>query len=373
MPYLLGTERQKGSHSMAGYHSFELAYLAAVYTNLLITKEPMDLCFSPIPGALPDNILRVSPDILPPGSIKIGEVEVDGKPYADFDADALTVKVPKGEKRAQDQVRVVPTIDPFEVTTQMDGDVAEMTLSGKLDTSTYARFQAEVEKVLAKKPGRLVLYVEGPRLDRQRGDPGAAVRSPADGYLGSRGHLRGRPELGRPRGLPCRPRPDDINVVGSYEPFRDPTGSARARTDPPPAPAGGAGRRALRQAPAGTCSRPSSARRTSRNASVTPGMAGRDEVAVDDRGRELIAVVDEGAPADSTSPMMLWAQVTRRPISVSGAAQNNHSEWQIVPILIVPSSIAATDPAGTRRRVPYSARPSGDAPGTAGGPSRSRR
>ena len=27
IPYLLGTERQKGSHSMAGYHSFELAFL----------------------------------------------------------------------------------------------------------------------------------------------------------------------------------------------------------------------------------------------------------------------------------------------------------------------------------------------------------
>ena len=33
----------------------------------------MDLWFSPIPGDLKDNILRVSPDILPPGSIRIGE------------------------------------------------------------------------------------------------------------------------------------------------------------------------------------------------------------------------------------------------------------------------------------------------------------
>src|SRR5207247_8747186 len=32
MPYLLGTERNKGSHSMSGYDSFELAYLAAGYT-----------------------------------------------------------------------------------------------------------------------------------------------------------------------------------------------------------------------------------------------------------------------------------------------------------------------------------------------------
>ena len=57
----------KGSHSMSGYHSTELCYLAAVYTNLLVTKQPMDLYFKPEAGAWPDNILRVSPDLLPPG------------------------------------------------------------------------------------------------------------------------------------------------------------------------------------------------------------------------------------------------------------------------------------------------------------------
>ena len=35
IPYLLGTERLKGSHSMSAYHNTELCYLAAVYTNLL--------------------------------------------------------------------------------------------------------------------------------------------------------------------------------------------------------------------------------------------------------------------------------------------------------------------------------------------------
>ena len=222
IPYLLGTERLKGSHAMAGYHSFELAYLATVYTNLLITKEPMDLWFSPVPGALPDGILRVSPDILPPGSIKIGEVEIDGKPYADFDAEALTVKVPKGDKRVKIRVRVQPTIDPFEVTTKMDGDVAEMTLSGKLDTSTYARFQTEVETVLAKKPARLVLNLSelesianvGIRVllfARQRMD----VSDRADIYAVAP-NAAVREALTR-----ADPEQDDINVVDSYEPFRD--------------------------------------------------------------------------------------------------------------------------------------------------------
>ena len=181
VPYLLGTERQKGSHSMAGYHSFELAYLATVYTNLMITKEPMDLYFSPIPGDLPGDILRVAPDILPPGSIRIGEVEVDGKPYADFDADELTVHLPEGKKRLKIKVRVVPTVDPFEVRTEFKGDVAEMTLTGKLDTSTFAIFQTEVETVLAKKPKRLVLMLADLEFDRQRRDPRPALRPATDG------------------------------------------------------------------------------------------------------------------------------------------------------------------------------------------------
>ena len=225
IPYLLGNERQKGSHSMAGYHSFELAYLATVYTNLLITKEPMDLYFSPIPGDFKDNILRVSPDILPPGSIRIGEVEVDGQPYADFDADGLTVHVPDDKKRHKIRVQVVPTIDPFEVTTKIVGDVAEMTLTGKLDTSTFGIFQTEVENVLAKKPARLVLYLKdldsianvGIRVllfARQRMD----ISDRADIYA------VGPNKAVREALQKADPDQEDINVVESYDPFRDPDG-----------------------------------------------------------------------------------------------------------------------------------------------------
>ena len=108
LPYLLGTERTKGSHSMGAYHSCELAYLAATYTNLLITRQPMDLYFKPQPGGFKDNVLRVSPDILPPGSIRIGEVTVNGQPHTDFDAGALTVKLPAANEPVKVRVRIVP-------------------------------------------------------------------------------------------------------------------------------------------------------------------------------------------------------------------------------------------------------------------------
>ena len=82
VPYMMGTERLKGSHSMSGYHSFELCYLAQVYTNLLITKQPLELYFKPFPEGFKDNLLRVAPDLLPPGRARLEKVWIDGEPYS---------------------------------------------------------------------------------------------------------------------------------------------------------------------------------------------------------------------------------------------------------------------------------------------------
>ena len=45
----------------------------------------------------------MSPDILPPGSVRIGEVWIDDKPYTNFDADALTVTLPETDERVRGQ------------------------------------------------------------------------------------------------------------------------------------------------------------------------------------------------------------------------------------------------------------------------------
>ena len=132
-PYALGTERGKGSHSMAGYHSFELCYLAATYTNLLIHKEPMDFHFRPKPGGFADGILRVQPDILPKGSIRIGEVWIDGHSYTDFDAEGLTVKLPEGHGDIRVRVRIVPSSVRFDADLlSVKGGIGQIALAGKM-------------------------------------------------------------------------------------------------------------------------------------------------------------------------------------------------------------------------------------------------
>jgi anti-anti-sigma factor len=159
LPYLMGTERLKGSHSMSGYHSFELAYLAAVYTNLLIKHEEMDLYFKPKPGGFKDNILRVQPDILPPGSVIIGDVWVNDEPYKDFDAQSLTVKLPVADTDIRVKVRLVPVLatKKCRIIADVADKVGKITLSGRLDQDSLSAFEDELHEVLAGQPERLVL------------------------------------------------------------------------------------------------------------------------------------------------------------------------------------------------------------------------
>jgi mannose/cellobiose epimerase-like protein (N-acyl-D-glucosamine 2-epimerase family) len=106
LPYLLGNERKKGSHSMSAYHSVELAYLSTVYINLLHTKQPVDLYFKPHVHGFVDNILNVEPDMLPKGAAHITKVWIDDQPWFRFDADNFTVDLPNLPYRPKIKVRI---------------------------------------------------------------------------------------------------------------------------------------------------------------------------------------------------------------------------------------------------------------------------
>ncbi len=56
-----------------------------------------------------DRVLRVSPDILPPGAIRIDQAWIDDAPTTDFDAEELTVRLPRTDERVHVKVRVAPT------------------------------------------------------------------------------------------------------------------------------------------------------------------------------------------------------------------------------------------------------------------------
>jgi len=135
--------------------------LAAVYSNLIVVKEPLDLYFKPMPGSFPGQVLRVAPDLLPPGSIRIESVLMDGQPYADFDADALTVRLPAASTSVRVKVRLVPTsgVEHFSVTSRIEGDAATLTLIGELDPRALSDLRAALDGVVAAGVARLLIDV----------------------------------------------------------------------------------------------------------------------------------------------------------------------------------------------------------------------
>ena len=161
LPYLLGTERLKGSHSMSAYHNTELCYLAAVYTNLLHTKQPLDLHFKPRGDGFKDRILRVAPDIQPPGSIKIESVTMNGQPWAEFDADKLTVTLPPAGEECTVKVRVVSSLETFESHVESANGTATITVNGHLDETVAGTLERDLRKALESNPSRVVLHAEG--------------------------------------------------------------------------------------------------------------------------------------------------------------------------------------------------------------------
>lgn len=147
-PYALGSERGKGSHSMAGYHSFELCFLAAIYSNLLVTKQPMDFYFRPNPQGWPDNKLRVAPDLLPEGSVELSEVWIDDKNHDDFDAKKMIVNLPESDKPLRVRVRIEPAGLGFSADLMSFEDgIGNFALDGELSQAKLPLLKKEVEKL----------------------------------------------------------------------------------------------------------------------------------------------------------------------------------------------------------------------------------
>ena len=88
IPYLVGNERLKGSHSMSGYHSMELCYLAAVYTQPAGQRRgPRAATSSPRRSASPTGSSGSRPTCCRRAASASHAVWIDDAPYEDFDAE----------------------------------------------------------------------------------------------------------------------------------------------------------------------------------------------------------------------------------------------------------------------------------------------
>ncbi|GAA2708253.1 AGE family epimerase/isomerase [Actinoplanes palleronii] len=170
VPFELGGERSKGSHAMGMYHSAELGYLAAVYGNLLRREQPLDLWFQPRPGAF-GSVLRVAPDLLPPGRTQILQVWINGHDHHDFDPGGLTVTLPHSDQPQTVRVRMTPVGVAFSADLiGTDGDRADLALAGTLGLDGLPALHERLAEAQAAGCTTMVLDVH----DLRHLDPAAA-------------------------------------------------------------------------------------------------------------------------------------------------------------------------------------------------------
>jgi hypothetical protein len=142
---------------MAMYHSAELCYLSAVYQNLQTEEQPLELYFTPQPGAF-GGTLRVAPDLLPPKAVRIMQVWIDGHEHADFDADAMTVNLPHTTEAQTVRVRLVSRAVTFSADTMgIEDGTARISLAGSLTPPGLGALRDAMEGALAQGSRRIEL------------------------------------------------------------------------------------------------------------------------------------------------------------------------------------------------------------------------
>lgn len=116
-PVIQGDYSLKAGHAVAGYHSFELNYLAHTYICTYVqpqaqpqtltgeakfptTDHNFCLFFRPDPGAR-HTTLNVLPDFLPPGAVQIHSITVNGVQRANFNPENFQIELEEHELGAQ--------------------------------------------------------------------------------------------------------------------------------------------------------------------------------------------------------------------------------------------------------------------------------
>ena len=113
--WLKGEEGHKGSHSMGGYHAFELCFCASTYGNLLLREEALTLNFEVIPNQLLNRRLHVSPDLLPAGKIKISSALANNQVISSYNSNELWVELPAGDQPLSIKIKLDAQAVNFEL------------------------------------------------------------------------------------------------------------------------------------------------------------------------------------------------------------------------------------------------------------------
>lgn len=108
-PVIRGDHGKKGGHAISGYHAFELNYLAHIYTRTYADGARGNFClyFNPSKDSGVSSI-NVLPDFVPPGSLTVAAVTVNGRRRRDVDPDNFRIPLAESELGSELVVEFAP-------------------------------------------------------------------------------------------------------------------------------------------------------------------------------------------------------------------------------------------------------------------------
>jgi hypothetical protein len=89
--------------------------------------------------------------------VRLSHVWIDDRPHHDYDADALTVRLPERDRPIRVRVRLVPEGLPHDTNVDVVGDVATVSCAGVLDGTALADFRDALAEALAAPVRRVEL------------------------------------------------------------------------------------------------------------------------------------------------------------------------------------------------------------------------
>jgi mannobiose 2-epimerase len=92
-PEGIPTNTTKGDTFKGGYHNIETAYLSYLYASAFITRQAFTLYYR-FPSADQDRIVTMTP--IPAPDLAISHIQLDGKPYSNFDGITRALRIPAG-------------------------------------------------------------------------------------------------------------------------------------------------------------------------------------------------------------------------------------------------------------------------------------
>lgn len=109
-PVVQGQYGIMAGHAIAGYHAFELNYLAHVYIRTYVSNDADDnfaLVFCPC-DTQATKTLNVLPDFMPPGAVELYSVRVNGVDQVGFDKTSFQIDVSRFPNHSRVEVEFRP-------------------------------------------------------------------------------------------------------------------------------------------------------------------------------------------------------------------------------------------------------------------------